>query len=71
LSFTAAFKLGALGSDLAAITWFFDQPYETPGSTLNQADRSWVLAEAAFDLRAQGRFTEALPAQRAALRMAE
>jgi tetratricopeptide (TPR) repeat protein len=34
-------------------------------------NRSWVLAEAAFYLRAQGRFAEALPAYRAGLRMHE
>lgn len=61
----SSFKLGALGSDLAAITWFFDTPYQTPLSALSDADRSWVLAIAAFRLRAQGRFAEALPALRA------
>ena len=30
LEFYAERKLGALGSDLAAISWFFDKPYETP-----------------------------------------
>ena len=53
-------KLGALGSNLAAITWFFEKPYETPVETLEKADRSWVLAVAAFCLRAQGRFAEAV-----------
>ena len=32
-------KLGALGSDLAAISWFFDEPYETPVATLTPADQ--------------------------------
>ena len=36
-------------------------------ATLSEAAPSWVLSEAAFCLRAQGRFAEALPAQRAAL----
>ena len=27
-------KLGAVGSDLAAISWFFDRPYETPVAAL-------------------------------------
>lgn len=68
LEFYSSFKLGALGSDLAAITWFFDKPYETPVAAL---DHSWVLAESAFNLTAQGRFPEALPAQRASLKMTE
>ena len=64
-----AVKLGAVGSDLAAISWFFDRPYETPVATLTPPDRSWVLSEASFGLRAQGRLQEALPAMRAGLRM--
>jgi hypothetical protein len=71
LEFYASQKLGAFGSDLAAITSFFAEPYETPVETLKEADRSWVLGEAAFGLRAQGRFAEALPSDRATLRMAE
>jgi TIR domain len=64
-------KLGAFGSDLAAISWFFDKPYETPVATLTEAVRPWVLGEAARSLRAQGRFAEVLPAERAGLRMHE
>lgn len=71
LEFYSQNKLGALGTCLAAVTWFFDKPYETPVESLKEADRSWVLGEAAFYLRAQGRFAEALPAQRAALEMSE
>jgi len=63
--------LGALGSDLAAISWFFDTPYEAPARALTESDRSWVLNEAAVGLRAQGRLAEALPAMRASLRMNE
>jgi tetratricopeptide (TPR) repeat protein len=69
IEFYAPHKLGAHGSDLAAISWFFDKPYETPIATLKAADRAWVLNEAATALRAQGRFAEALPALRGALRM--
>jgi hypothetical protein len=61
-------KLGAVGSNLAAISWFFDKPYETPVATLAAANQTWVQAEAAFYLRAQGRFAEGLPAQRAVSR---
>ncbi len=64
-------KLGAVGSTLAAISWFFDRPYETPAAALTPSDRAWVLSEAGFALRAQGRLQEALPAMRAGLRMEE
>jgi tetratricopeptide (TPR) repeat protein len=71
IEFYAHRKLGATGSDLAAISWFFDAPYATPVATLNEAARSWVLSMAAFCLRGQGRLAEALPAMRVALRMHE
>jgi tetratricopeptide (TPR) repeat protein len=61
--------LGAYGSDLAAISWFFEKPYQMAVDTLTATDRSWVIGIAAFCLRAQGRFGEALSATRAALQM--
>ena len=64
-------KLGAVDSSLAAISWFFDKLYETPAAALPPWDRAFVLSEASFALRAQGRLQEALPAMRAALSMAE
>jgi tetratricopeptide (TPR) repeat protein len=69
--FYANKMLGAIGSDLSAMSWFFEQPYVTPIATLTEAAKSWVVAVAAFCLQAQGRFAEALPAMRAALRMNE
>jgi tetratricopeptide (TPR) repeat protein len=71
IEFYATKKLGAFGSDLTAISWFFDKPYETPVATLKAADRSWMLGEAAYKLRAQGRFAEALAAYREGLRSYE
>ena len=62
-------ELGAAGIGLAAISWFFVTPYETPVATLRDADRAWVLAEASILLRAEGRIAEAQPALRAAVRM--
>ena len=62
------FNLGAMGSDLAAVSWFFQKAYETLVGAL-ATDPGWVLNETSLSLRAQGRFTEALPAMRAALRM--
>ena len=71
IEFYARKKLGAVGSNLAAISWFFEKPYETPVTTLTAADRAWVLSEASSALSAQGRFAEALPALRAGLRIYE
>jgi hypothetical protein len=67
--FYASEKLGAHGSDLAALSWFFEKPYKTPVATLEMADRSWVLTIAAFSLRAQGRLDEAKLADHAGLQM--
>ena len=69
--FYAVNKLGAIGSSLAAISWFFDRPYETPAAALTPPERAFVLSEASFALRAQGRLQEALSAMSAILRMAE
>jgi tetratricopeptide (TPR) repeat protein len=71
IEFYALRTLGAFGSDLAAISWFFENPYETPIATLAPANRAWVLSQASFALSAQGRLAEALPALRAGLRMYE
>ncbi len=71
IEFYASRELGAHGSNLAAFSWFFDKPYATPVAALTPADQFWTLAEAAFALRAQGRFAEALPVMRMALRKAE
>jgi hypothetical protein len=64
-------KLGAVGSDLAAIAWFFDRPYEVPSAVLPPSDQAWVLSEASAGLRALGRLQEALPAMRVGLQMRE
>jgi hypothetical protein len=71
IEFYARNRLGTFGSDLSAISWFFEQPYEVPFSRLTPSARSWVIGEAASCLRAQARFAEALPAMRAAMRMTE
>jgi hypothetical protein len=69
--FYSGTKLGAMGSNLAAISWFFDRPYETPSDALAPSAKSWVLNQASIGLRAQGRLQEALPAMGAGLRMEE
>jgi tetratricopeptide (TPR) repeat protein len=71
LVFYSTYVLGAIGSDLAAMSWFFDRPYETPAASLRARDRSWVLATAGVYLVGQGRLNEAIPAHREALRAAE
>jgi TIR domain len=69
LIFYAYNKLGAAGSDLAAIFWFFKTPYETPIATLHNADQSSLLNDAGIGLRSQGRLVEALLAMRASVPM--
>jgi tetratricopeptide (TPR) repeat protein len=71
LEFYARRKLGSNGSNLAAVSWFFGKPYETPVAGLTPIERSWVLSEAAIALRAQGRLAEALSAERAGVQMDE
>ena len=53
-------QLGAFGSDLAAISWFFERPYDQPVSSLPSETKAWVLGEAASCLRVVGRLTEAV-----------
>lgn len=51
-------KLGAIGSNLAAMSWFFDAPFEKPITSLPDHDRSWLLMNAATFLTSLGRFDE-------------
>ena len=69
--FYATKKLGALGSDLAVMVWFFDRPFEVPTALVHPWGRALVLSVASFGLRAQGRPKEALAAIAAGLRIAE
>ena len=71
IRFYTANSLGAWGTDLAGISWFFDRPYETPAAALKSPDRGWVLNYASNGLAAQGRLKEATLAMREASRMAE
>jgi tetratricopeptide (TPR) repeat protein len=71
IEFYARNMLGAIGVDLAALTWFFDEPFKTPAATLETSDRGFVLGEAAYCLSHQGRLVEALTALQAAVQMAE
>jgi tetratricopeptide (TPR) repeat protein len=66
--FYSTHKLGAVGSDLAAIAWFLD---EAPSGVLPPAICAVLVTNKGFCLRAQGRFAEALPAMRSGFRMFE
>jgi TIR domain/AAA ATPase domain len=57
--------LAAFGSDLVAISWFFDKPYEIPSNALTESAARWIVSEAATCLLAQTRLSEALAALRA------
>ena len=63
--------LGAFGTDLAAISLFFERPYDRPSAALSLVNRAWVLNDAATGLMAQARLTEALPALYEASKTAE
>ncbi len=62
-------RLGAFGSDLGTVACFFETPWSRLLSGLSQATQSWLLSDAAFNLRALGRLTEALEPLRVALQM--
>jgi tetratricopeptide (TPR) repeat protein len=71
IEFYPVYKLGAVGSSLAAISWFFDKPYDVPTASLSAELRAWVLVEASVGLRTQGRLQEALQPMRLGLQMEE
>ena len=60
-----------MGSNLASLFSFFDRPYATPAAALTPAARAFVLNQASFALRGQGRLQEALPAMLSGLHMEE
>ncbi|HEX4962101.1 MAG TPA: TIR domain-containing protein [Thermoanaerobaculia bacterium] len=60
-------KLGAFGSDLTALSGFFDHSWDRPSTRLTAADQAFVLNEAGFDLRALGRLAEAVQPMQAGL----
>jgi tetratricopeptide (TPR) repeat protein len=60
-------KLGAFGSELTALSGFFDLPWSQPSARLTTTDQEFVLNAAAFVLRALGRLEEAVEPMQAAL----
>jgi tetratricopeptide (TPR) repeat protein len=61
-------KLGVSGADLAAISGFFELPWEQPVAGLTDDDKSFVLTAAGFCLRALGRLQEAAQPMQAGLK---
>lgn len=51
--------LGAFGADLAALTSFFEPPWQKQRLELADMDRAFLLNQAGIDLRALGRLREA------------
>ena len=64
--FYSSRKLGAIGTNLAAIAAFFEQPWTRLSTNLTGAYQDWLLNEAAYYLRALGRVIEALEPMRLA-----
>jgi hypothetical protein len=67
--FYSSGKLGAIGANLGAVACFFTTPWTTLAPTLAPADQAWLLASAAFYLRALGRLSEAVEPMRVGLDM--
>ena len=61
-------NLGAFGADLAALTNFFNPPWQQPVAGLTDDGKAFVLAMAGFCLRALGRLTEASQPMQASLK---
>ncbi|MCK4817537.1 toll/interleukin-1 receptor domain-containing protein, partial [bacterium] len=60
-------QLGAIGVDLAAVSCFFEEPWNQPASDLTERYKSLVLSCAGYRLRALGRLTEAAEPMEASL----
>ncbi len=62
-------KLGSFGSDLGAITCFFDSPWSRVSPALTESDQAWLLGQSPLYLRALGRLPEAFEPMRAGREM--
>ena len=65
--FYSSRKLGAIATNLAVISAFFEQPWTQLSKNLTVAYQDWLLNEAAYYLRGLGRLTEALEPMRVAM----
>jgi len=59
--------VGAIASDLGAITCFFEEPWSRPSPALTIECQAFLLSTAAYCLRSLGRLTEALVPMRNSL----
>jgi hypothetical protein len=64
IKYYALDRLGAVDSNIAALSWFCITPFTEPSPTLSEYDQAWVLNESAFYLRLHGRLSEAQTAAR-------
>lgn len=62
-------RLGAYGSSLAAVTSFFEFPWTTVSTNLDENARAWLLHQSGFNLIALGRLSEATHPIQASLDM--
>ncbi len=53
-------SLGAFGSNLAALVWFFEKPWSRLSASIPKPNHGWLLNETSIQLRALGRLIEAL-----------
>ncbi len=60
-------RLGAFGSDLAAVSSFFETPWSKVAGGLSEGDQAFLLGAAGFRLRALGRLRQAAEPMEAAL----
>ena len=60
-------KLGAFGTDLAAVSCFFEHPWNRLAPGISEPAQGWLLNQVACWLHALGRLTEALEPMRAGL----
>ncbi len=60
-------KLGAFGSDLSALSGFFDRTWDQPSTSLTHADQALLTNEVGSCLRALGRLEEAAQLMEASL----
>jgi tetratricopeptide (TPR) repeat protein len=61
-------RLGAFGAQSAALTGFFDRPWQQPVSILDEDAKAFILNEAGFVLRALGLLAEAIQPMQAGLK---
>ena len=53
-------KLGLFGSNLTALSGFFDRPWDQPSASFTSTDQAFLLTAVGFCLRALGRLAEAV-----------